>query len=349
MTQDDALPAPARELLNRLSGDAAHFDAYRVEGHEVWRVRQRDTGETIIVKSTRKGALARAMADSGVAPRVLAADDAAGFCIIEDLGATTLLDVLAASDAAAASRGLLGLARAAGALHGWSLTAEPPLQPPPVPELPLAAFVNICGALGVDAGRVRGEVMEAERCVCSEYPQVVVHGDSCPDNYVPGAFTEDMGKLVDFDVAQRGNAILEAACWHMPFPTGWRVARVPPELLPQMDAGYRAELSVGLPQPLDTATFHKLLAAGCVYWLVSCLTGKRFVEAEDERLAGPAFASVRERGLLWLDNAAATIAETGHFEGTGDVARELAARLRQRWEPVNDAPLYPAFRSQTGD
>ena len=69
MTQDDALPAPARELLSRLSGDAAHFDAYRVEGHEVWRVRQRDTGETVIVKSTRKGALARAVADSGVASR----------------------------------------------------------------------------------------------------------------------------------------------------------------------------------------------------------------------------------------------------------------------------------------
>ena len=69
----------------------------------------------------------------------------------------------------------------------------------------------------------------------------------------------------------------------------------------------------------------------------------RFVEAEDDRLAGPAFASVRERGLLWLDNAAATISEAGHFEGAGEVARELAERLRQRWRIVNDAPLYPAF------
>lgn len=69
----------------------------------------------------------------------------------------------------------------------------------------------------------------------------------------------------------------------------------------------------------------------------------RFVEAEDDRLAGPVFASVRERGLLWLDNAAATISEAGHFEGVGEVARELAERLRQRWRIVNDAPLYPAF------
>lgn len=65
----------------------------------------------------------------------------------------------------------------------------------------------------------------------------------------------------------------------------------------------------------------------------------------DERFAGPGFASVRERGLLWLDNAAATIAGAGHFERTGDVARELAERLRQRWEPVSDAPWYPAFQS----
>lgn len=112
-----------------------------------------------------------------------------------------------------------------------------------------------------------------------------------------------------------------------------------------MEAAYEAGLTTGWRQPLDTTAFPRLRAAASVYWLVCCLTGKRFVEADDERFAGPGFASVRERGLLWLNNAAATIAGAGHFERTGDVARQLAERLRQRWEPVSDAPWYPAFRS----
>ena len=299
-----------------------------------------------MVKSGANVRIAQAMADSGVAPRVLAADDVAGICVMEDLGSTTLLDILAADDAATASQGLLCLARTVSVLHGWSSTPELSLpRPPPVPRLSLSAFMNICGALDVDAGPARGELIEAERCVCSEAPQVVVHGDPCPDNFVSGASTQVTGKFVDFETTHRGNAMLDVACWHMPFPTCWRVARVPHELLPHMDASYQAELAARSSQPMDTATFQRHLAAACVYWLVSCLTGKRFVEIQDDRFAGPGFASVRERALLWLDSVANTTARVGHFELTGDVARELAGGLRQRWEPMQDAPLYPAFLS----
>ena len=327
-------------------GTDAHVDSARIEGHEVWRVRQRETGETVVVKSGANASTARAVADSGVAPRVLAADDAAGICVMEDVGSATLADILAAGDAQAASQGLLSLARTLGALHGWSWAREPTRSRlPPAPPLRMAAFMNICGALEVDANPTRVELIESEHCVRSEAPQVVVHGDPCPENFVPGPSAEDTGKFVDFEVAHRGNAILEAACWHMPFPTAWRVARMPPELRPHMDANYAAGLAARSPQRLDTAALPRLRAAACVYWLVCCLTGKRFLEANDERFAGLGFASVRERGLLWLNNAAATIAGAGHFERTGDVARELVERLRQRWEPVSNAPWYPAFQS----
>ena len=338
----EPLPEHARTLLKRLYGDDEHFDWARIEGHEVWRVRQHRTGETIVAKSGANIATARAMAVGGIGPRVLAADDETGICIMEDLGSTTLLDLLTGQNADAAAQGLLGLARTLGAMHRWSSALELP-RLPPVPRLPLAAFMNICGALGVDASPARGELIAAERCVRSEDPQAVVHGDPCPDNFVPGATTQVTGKFVDFEATHRGNAILETAYWHMPFPTCWRVARLPSRLLARMDASYRDGFAARRPQPLDTATFRRLLAAACVYWMVSCLTDKRFVEAKDDRFAGPGFASVRERGLLWLDNAAATIAEVGHFKAAGGVARELAERLRSRWEPMNDAPLYPAF------
>lgn len=340
----DSLPEPALRLLKRLAGGATHFESSRVEGHDVWRVRLRDTGTRSVVKLGTNISIARAMADSGVAPRVLASNDEAGICVMEDLGSTTLSDVLSAGDAEAASRGLLGLARTVGVLHGWSSTAELSLpRPPPVSPLSLSAFMNICGALDVDADRARNELIEAEHCVRSEAPQVIVHGDPCPDNFVPGASTQVTGKFVDFETTHRGNAMLEVACWHMPFPTCWRVARLPLELLREMDASYQEELVARSSQSLDTVTFQRLLAAACVYWLIWCLTGKRFVEAQDSRFAGPRFASVRERALLWLDSAARTTADMGHFELAGGVARELTARLRQRWAPMHDAPLYPAF------
>ena len=115
--------------------------------------------------------------------------------------------------------------------------------------------MNICSALDVDADRARNELIEAEHCVRSEAPQVIVHGDPCPDNFVPGASTQVTGKFVDFEATHRGNAMLEVACWHMPFPTCWQVARVPRELLQGMDASYQAELAARSSQPLDTAMF----------------------------------------------------------------------------------------------
>lgn len=231
-----ALPVRARRLLEWLWGDAANFDPCRIEGHEVWRVRQDETGKTAIVKCGANVAIAHTMADSGVAPQVLAVDDAAGICVMKDVGPTTLLDILATGDSEAASEGLFSLARTAGALRGWSSTPESPkFRPPPVARLPLSAFMDICGALGVNASRARGEFVEAERCMRKGKPQVVIHGDLCPDNFVPGP-PRSSGRFVDFEAAHRGNAILEAACWHMPLPTCWKVARVPLELLPRMDA-----------------------------------------------------------------------------------------------------------------
>lgn len=330
----------ARDLLNRCPGDDAHLHWARIDGHEVWRVRQIATGRTVIVKSGANAATARAMAHSGVAPRVLAGDDASGICVMEDLGDTTLADSLAAADADTASQGLLDLADALGRLHGWA-SAPTLARLPVVPPLSLAAFTNICGALDVDAGRARSELIEAERCMRSEDPQVVVHGDVCPDNYVPGAATV-AGKFVDFEAARRGNAMLDVACWHMPFPTCWRVARLPVELPPRMDATYLAALARRAQAP-DNAAFRRLMAAACTYWLVWCLTGKRFIETEDDRFAGDGVASVRERGLLWLDSAAATITREGEFKAAADVARELAERLRHRWAPLSDSSLYPAF------
>ena len=342
---NEVVQKQARDLLNRHFGDDADLDWVRIGGRKVWRLRQSGTQRTVIVKSGVNVATAQAMARSGVGPQVFGEADTSGICAMEDLGDTTLADTLAAEDAVAASQGLLDLADALSRLHGCASALAPTLgRLPVVPPLPLAAFTNICGALGVDADRARSELIKAEHCMRREDPQVVLHGDVCPDNYVAGASTGVKGKFVDFEAAGRGNAMLDAACWHMPFPTCWRVARLPAELLPSLDATYLAALGRRAAAP-DMPTFQRLMAAACIWWLVWCVTGKRFIETQDDRFAGDGVASVRERGLLWLDSAAATIPSEGEFGAAGDVAREVAERLRRRWAPLSDSPIYPAFMS----
>ena len=336
----------AQQTLARLWGDDTHCHWSSVEGHNVWRVQRVETGESVIVKTEANVANARALAPSGRAPQVLAADAESGLCVTEDLGDTTLSDILANTDRDAASAGLVDLASALGNLHGWGwshLSASPNGRHSSLTSLPLAAFFNLCGALEVDAEPAQRELFEAERCMVSDDPQVVLHGDVCPSNYVPAASTQDVGKFIDFEECCRGNAILEVACWHMPFPTCWHVARLPARLRSRMDASYLAAFALRRREMFDESMFQRLLAAACVYWVVWCLTGKRIIESNDDRFAGELFASVRQRGLLWLDNASATIAASGEFKVTGNVVRDVTARLRQRWEPVGDVPTYQAF------
>lgn len=264
----ESLRGQARDLLNGCFGNNDPLHWIRIDGDDVWRVRQIATRRTVIVKTSANIASARAFAHSGVAPQVLGVDDASGICVMEELGDATLADSLATGDAGTASQGLLDLADALDRLHGCASALAPALaRLPVVSPLPLATFTNICGALGVDAGRARSELIEAERCMRSEDPQVVPHGDVCPDNYVPGASVRETGKFVDFEAARRGNAMLDAACWHMPFPTCWRVARLPAELPAPMDATYLAALARQARAP-DNTTFRRLMAAACICWLV---------------------------------------------------------------------------------
>lgn len=62
----NALPDRARRLVKQLSDGAADFAWSRVEGHEVWRGRQHETGVTVVLKSGVNVATARAVANSGV-------------------------------------------------------------------------------------------------------------------------------------------------------------------------------------------------------------------------------------------------------------------------------------------
>lgn len=84
----------AQQPLNRLWGKDTHSHWTVVEGHNVWQVQRVETGEKVIVKFNANVALARVLALSGKAPRLLEADNEANLCIMEDLGDDTLADIL---------------------------------------------------------------------------------------------------------------------------------------------------------------------------------------------------------------------------------------------------------------
>ena len=311
-----------------------------VGDHDVWRVRH-PSGRTAIVKRTPDPRAATAilirLAGSATAPTLLAADDRHGIVVLEDVGATTLTSVLTFDDASAATAALVELARTLGRLHRW--TRDPtPARNPSSAGLPVAAFLNICGALDVPVDRiVRAELAEAERLLATQTPRVLLHGDLCPDNFVLG---ENGGRFVDFDCAQVGCAQLDAACWHLPFPTCWQVSRLPADLPAKLDEEYRGAFGDQQDAPYDAS-----LAAAACFHLVSCIAGKRCIEATDQPLAS-GMATVRQRTLMWLDNVASVLARTTAFGNVGGVASNLAAALRRRWPDTVPAPYYPAFRSQ---
>jgi hypothetical protein len=79
--------------------------------------------------------------------------------------------------------------------------------------------------------------------------QALVHGDPCPDNVLLAA--DGTAKLIDFEFARPGHALLDAAYWRMGFPTCWCAGRVPDALSRQLDDAYRIALAEAVPAAAD--------------------------------------------------------------------------------------------------
>ena len=195
---------------------------------------------------------------SGLAPKVLAADEDAGVVVLEDLGASspTLEAVLLEPSSAAAAAAFVALGATVGRLHASTVGVE-------------AAHADGLAALGTDAGRDRlglwpgpqrwDDVVAATRssglpdaaAAADDVAAVtaalaspgavgaLIHFDLNPRNAVVG--DDGVVRLVDFEGATFGYAGLDACFLHYPFPSysqHWAV--VPPSVVEAADAAYRA-------------------------------------------------------------------------------------------------------------
>jgi hypothetical protein len=147
-----------------------------------------------------------------VAPRLVAADAAAGVLLMEDLGpGPSLADALLGGDRERAAAGLVSYAETLGTL-----------QVPPGPSW-LAAlargragFLGTMAALDLPAGQAAAEIDDLPFLLNGPGFTGLVHGDACPDN---GRLRGGTCRVFDFETSGWGPVALDAAYLLAPFPS----------------------------------------------------------------------------------------------------------------------------------
>jgi hypothetical protein len=287
---------------------------------------------------------------------LLAGDVARGLLVFEDLGAERrlLADVLQEGTAAEAERALTLYATALGRLHADTAACAAAHD---------ATFQSIFGA-----GRPRRPMgwpveTEAEMVVCliggapqmSELAllssrladpgpwQCLTHGDPCPDNAL---IVDDGIRLVDYEFARPGHALLDGIYWRIGFPTCWCAGRTPDDVADRIDEIYRAEIARAIPVARDDGAYRTEMAYVAAIWLFTRLSWRLDQALKDDTQWG----IWSERGrLLWY--LAFVIARTGTADvlpGLNAAAQGWLAELRGRWPDAKPLGLYPAFAGSGG-
>lgn len=320
-----SLSVHERELVERVTG-ADVVDASLVqERHHVVRVGLTD-GTAVIVKRRRAEGERRPDGDAGfarewsalshltgcsVVPRLLGGDTDASILVIAELPpGRSLADSLLGDDPGQARADLVAYATALAQLN----------SSPPYPSGRPARLAGLGRGRAVfGADETIDEVLSA----LEGGPQGVVHGDPCPDNVVIGE--DGLCRIFDFEFATAGPVALDAAYLLAPFPSCWCFGPLPPDVVRDAMAAYRAVL------PIDD----RALSAATVITAVSTLALVDRVRVEDLPWG---LTTMRPRLLAWLD---ACVAQPS-FPDAAERADQLAAELRTAWGDVSAQP-YPAF------
>jgi hypothetical protein len=296
---------------------------------------------------------------TNVGPRVLA--HGAGFVVLEDLGrGAAVEDVLVGDDAVAASDGLVGFARALGAMQAASVGAE-------------AAFRSRLAEVGVDTsadrttlagaslagrwGRLRelateraalpemrdadADIDELSRWLAEPGPLLAMsNGDLAPQNCRLGS---GLVRLLDFEEASYRHLMLDVASLRMPFCAAPCWGRLPVEVSEEMEAAVRDELGRACPAVLDPRAYTTGMAAATAVWAVTRLVRLPKLLVRDE--PHPMGFSRRGQLLDTIQCAVDAAAAAGALDGLRAWFERTIAALRGMWPglPVRQE-LYPAFR-----
>lgn len=305
-------------------------------------------------------------ADSPLCARLLGGSPDAGLIVLEDLGdGPCLADALQGSDPAHAEAALETYAASLGRLHALTVGGEAAWrrlrneiggsetagEPEGARRLRESAnpFCAQCESLGVPLAPGLDADLEAiERTLDNPGPFLAfAPGDTCPDNHrlLPGS---RYLRFFDFEFAGFRHALLDAAYFHLPFPTCWCVSRLPEPLPLRIEAVYRAELVRGCPEASDDALFYPAMSHACAFWTIMTLSGDLESALKEDGRWG--LSTLRQRHPLRLETFVRVARRFGHLPALTDTARALAEKLRALWPgPESEMPLYPPFRPQPED
>lgn len=289
---------------------------------------------------------------AGIGAALLAADMAQGVLVLGDLGEglASLVQPLLEGSAEQAEAALTAHAQTLARLHAATLGCEDEhaaliRDSFPACRIPLRAAGWVDQVARKATTLLGGDLPEAEAALIAERLQApgpwlaLVHRDGCPDNVLLPAPGE--ARLIDFEFAAPGHALLDAAYWRTGFPTCWCAGVVPEPVVARLDAVYRAILAEAAPAALDDGIFRTESTIIGVAWLFNSLAWLLEPALREDVRWG--IASRRSRILRYLEAALRMLAETGILPGLHDLIRRWLDQLRARWAPAAPLALYPAF------
>jgi len=287
---------------------------------------------------------------------LLAGDPARGVLVFEDLGAGlgSLVEPLLRGGAAEAERALAAYAAALGRLHADTVACADEharaLQAAfPAARRPVRQFrARLDEITSTVRERIGGERPPAEELADiarkREEPGpwlTLVHGDPCPDNVL---IADGRIRLIDFEFARPGHALIDAVYWRFGFPTCWCAGRIPDAVAARADAAYRAQAGLVIGDALDDTHFRRESAYVAAAWLLECLQWRLDVALKEDGEWG--IASMRSRLLWYLEATLGMTKQAGILPGFQSVARTWLTELRDRWPSTAPLGLYPAFAAQ---
>jgi hypothetical protein len=285
---------------------------------------------------------------------LLAGNARRGILVFEDLGADlgSLVEPLRGGNGDEAERALTAYATTLGRLHAAAagcreaharaLRAAFPAAHPPAPrhgERLARIVAKLDERIGgqppaYDVAQVAHRLQEPGAWLS------LVHGDPCPDNAL---IVKDGVRLVDFEFAAPGHALLDAVYWRIGFPTCWCAGRVPDPVAMRAEAAYRAQLRHAIRDAQDDAVFRTEIAYVAAAWLLGSLDWRLDDALAEDRVWG--LASVRSRLLWYIEATIAMTEQADILPGLRAVSRRWLDVLRERWPSSEPLGYYPAFAS----
>lgn len=381
------MPAPGETFpavaLHHLLADA-HASPVAVDGWELlepWavaRVRLRGPAapRSVVVKWIRPGrdqartaawrlhtelaALQFLSEDLGVAlaPRVIAADTAERFLVLEDLAPRIALDSLLRRDGApphserlaafARARGELSAATVGQAAHYYTRRARlGPVDPAADRTGRLAPLrdtaLRHAAELGVPLnGRAAHELTAALDELHHPGPFLALsNGDAEANNALLHPSGAPDARLIDFEYAGYAHALTDAVCLYVPGPA-WMTVGDPATT--GLADHYRHALARGIPEAQDDQRYGHGLAAACTSWALIRL--QRFAVLDTRSPDDPS----RPQLIATLEAAARTADLHNALPHLTAWTYRIAALLRRRWPDADqdfaDPARFPPYRAR---